>query len=82
LFGTEGGRPRDTTVVSRDELVRSLNAAVAYSAEHGGKLVDKAGLRSSRLIVIEMWLSMLGYKVKKHRIACNMILRAMPSHRI
>lgn len=45
VFGTKGGRPRDTTVVRRDELVRSLNAAVAYSSEHGGKLVDKAGLR-------------------------------------
>ncbi|WP_336768376.1 integrase domain-containing protein [Pantoea endophytica] len=47
VFGTKGGRPRDTTVVRRDELVRSLNAAVAYSLEHGGKLVDKAGLRSA-----------------------------------
>lgn len=28
-------------------LVRSLNEAVAYSLEHGGKLVDKAGLRSA-----------------------------------
>lgn len=47
VFGTKGGRPRDTTVVRRDELLRSLDAAVAYSAEHGGKLVDKAGLRSA-----------------------------------
>lgn len=47
VFGTKGGRPRDTTVVRRDELVHSLNAALAYSAEHGGKLVDKAGLRSA-----------------------------------
>lgn len=45
VFGTKGGRPRDTTVVRREELVRSLNAAVAYSSVHGGKLVDKAGLR-------------------------------------
>ena len=47
VFGTKGGRPRDTTVVRREELVRSLNAAVAYSEEHGGKLVDKTGLRSA-----------------------------------
>lgn len=47
VFGTKGGRPRDTTVVRREELVRSLNAAVAYSSEHSGKLVDKAGLRSA-----------------------------------
>lgn len=47
VFGTKDGRPRDITVVRRDELVRSLNAAVAYSAEHGGKLVDKVGLKSA-----------------------------------
>lgn len=47
VFGTKGGRPRDTTVVRRDDLVRSLNEAVVYSLEHGGKLVDKAGLRSA-----------------------------------
>ena len=47
VFGTKSGRPRDTTVVKREELMRSLNAAVAYSSEHGGKLVDKAGLRSA-----------------------------------
>ncbi|MBK0123531.1 integrase domain-containing protein [Pantoea sp. S61] len=47
VFGTKGGRPRDTTIVRRDELVRSLKAAVAYSAKHSGKLVDRAGLRSA-----------------------------------
>lgn len=47
VFGTKGGRPRDTTVVRRQDLIRSLSAAVAYSSEHGGKLVDKAGLRSA-----------------------------------
>lgn len=47
VFGTKGGRPRDTTVIRRDELMRSLNAAVTYAAEHGGKLVDKARLRSA-----------------------------------
>lgn len=47
MFGTKGGRPRDTTVVRREELVRILNAAVAYSSDHAGKLVDKAGLRSA-----------------------------------
>ncbi|HDT0414661.1 integrase domain-containing protein [Klebsiella michiganensis] len=47
VFGTKGGRPRDTTVVRRDELVRSLNAAMSYASENGGKLVDKAGLRSA-----------------------------------
>jgi len=47
VFGTKGGRPRDTTVVRRDELVCSLNAAVAYASENADKLVDKAGLRSA-----------------------------------
>jgi len=47
VLGTKGGLTRDTTVVRRDELVRSLNAAVAYASENGGKLVDNAGLRSA-----------------------------------
>jgi len=42
MFGIKGVRPRDTTVVRCDELVRSLNAAVAYTAKYGGKSVDKA----------------------------------------
>lgn len=47
VFGTKGGRPRETTVVRRDALMRSLNAAVAYASENGGKLIDKVGLRSA-----------------------------------
>jgi site-specific recombinase XerD len=47
VFGTKGGRPRDTTVIRRDALMRSLNAAVAYTSENGGKLVNKVGLRSA-----------------------------------
>ncbi|ELS4492816.1 TPA: integrase domain-containing protein [Klebsiella michiganensis] len=47
VFGTKGGRPRYTTVVRHDELVRSLNAAMSYASENGGKLVDKAGLKSA-----------------------------------
>lgn len=47
VFGTKCGRPRDTMVVRRDELARSLNAAMAYASENGGKLVDKTGLRSA-----------------------------------
>lgn len=47
MFGTKGSRLRGTTVINRDELSRSFNATVAYSSEHGGKLIDKAGLSSA-----------------------------------
>ena len=47
MFGTKGGRPKDTTVIRRNELVHILNTAVTYALENGGKLVDRAGLRSA-----------------------------------
>ncbi|WP_276469381.1 integrase domain-containing protein [Pantoea dispersa] len=56
VFGTKGGRPRDTTVNRHDELIGRLLSAIAHSAEHIGKMVDKAGLRS----VIERYLNMTG----------------------
>lgn len=65
VFGTKGGRARDKTVVRRDELARSLNAVVANASENGGKLVDKAGLRST--IAPAMWLRITGYQGKKRR---------------
>jgi site-specific recombinase XerD len=47
VFGTKGGRPRDTTVVRREELVRVVNAAMIFSHKHDGKLVDKSELKSA-----------------------------------
>jgi hypothetical protein len=38
------GRPRDTTIIKREETLKVLNFALKYTAEHNGKLIDKPSL--------------------------------------
>ncbi|WP_200781067.1 integrase domain-containing protein [Klebsiella oxytoca] len=47
IFGTKGGRVRMTTVVHPEKVKEAVEAALAYSAEHNGKLIDKSGLKSA-----------------------------------
>jgi hypothetical protein len=47
VFGTKGGRPRDTTVVQRDTLIGVLRAAIAYCDENNGRLIDKPTLHAA-----------------------------------
>lgn len=47
VFGTKGGRPRNTTIVNQQEVVRAINDAAKYIKEHDGKLIDCAGLKSA-----------------------------------
>ena len=44
VFGTKGGRPRDTTIIKREETLKLLASALKYTAEHNGKLIDKPSL--------------------------------------
>ncbi|AHK18364.1 DNA-binding protein [Yersinia similis] len=44
IFGTKGGRPRDTTIINRDELMRVVNNAINIASDNNGKLVDKASI--------------------------------------
>lgn len=48
VFGTKGGRPRDTTVVHREKLLNTLERAVNYAHQHNGKLIDKPNLHSAK----------------------------------
>ncbi|MFS6933757.1 integrase domain-containing protein [Klebsiella oxytoca] len=47
VFGTKGGRPRDTTIVDRERVILAVNNAIKYAEEHNGKLIDKPGLHSA-----------------------------------
>ena len=47
VFGTKGGRPRDTTVVDRETVIRAVNEAIKYVDKHNGKLIDKPNLHSA-----------------------------------
>jgi hypothetical protein len=47
VFGTKGGRPRDTTVVQREKIIGILNAAIKYCDENNGRLIDKSTLHAA-----------------------------------
>lgn len=47
IFGTKGGRSRNTTVLYRDKIIEILNRADNYANGNNAKLIDKRGLRSA-----------------------------------
>ncbi|MFQ6246885.1 integrase domain-containing protein [Yersinia enterocolitica] len=44
VFGTKGGRPRDTTIINRDALAKVVSDAIKIAADNNGKLMDKMGI--------------------------------------
>uniref|UniRef100_UPI0035C7709B integrase domain-containing protein n=1 Tax=Serratia quinivorans TaxID=137545 RepID=UPI0035C7709B len=47
IFGTKGGRSRDTTIFNREKVLAVLNAAIKYCDDHNGKLIDKPSLHTA-----------------------------------
>ncbi|ELR7284554.1 integrase domain-containing protein [Escherichia coli] len=47
VFGTKGGRPRETTVFNREKVLSILDRAIHYVNEHNGKLIDKPSLHTA-----------------------------------
>ncbi|APG19833.1 DNA-binding protein [Kosakonia radicincitans] len=47
VFGTKGGRPRDTTVLDRDATLAAINDALKHLKENNGKLIDKPSLHTA-----------------------------------
>ncbi|CAH5975353.1 TPA: integrase domain-containing protein [Klebsiella variicola subsp. variicola] len=47
VFGTKGGRPRETTVYNREKVLSILDKAIQYISEHNGKLIDKPSLHTA-----------------------------------
>ncbi|MFY7114709.1 integrase domain-containing protein [Enterobacter cloacae complex sp. SHL020] len=47
VFGTKGGRPRDTTVLDRDATLSAISIALKYLNENNGKLIDKPSLHTA-----------------------------------
>ncbi|NDL64248.1 integrase domain-containing protein [Acerihabitans arboris] len=44
VFGTKGGRARDTTIIDRNALIRIVNNAIKIAEGNNGKLIDKPGV--------------------------------------
>lgn len=44
VFGTKGGRPRDTTIINSDALTKIIKNAIKIADKNNGKLIDKQGL--------------------------------------
>ncbi|MGL4682489.1 MAG: integrase domain-containing protein [Hafnia alvei] len=53
VFGTKGGRPRQTRVLDREALTQTVNQALAVAATHNDRLIDKPDLKSA----INRWRS-------------------------
>lgn len=45
VFGTKGGRPRDTVILDRDALKYAISYAEKVIQENNGKLIDKPDIR-------------------------------------
>lgn len=44
VFGTKGGRARDTTIVNRADLLVVVNNAIQFIKNNNGKLIDRPGI--------------------------------------
>ena len=47
VFGTKGGRPRDTTVLDHQKVLSVVNEALQNVDQNNGKLIDKLSLHSA-----------------------------------
>jgi len=47
VFGTKGGRPRDTTVLDREATLSAINTALKCLDKNNGKLIDKPSLHTA-----------------------------------
>ncbi|MDX5630245.1 MULTISPECIES: integrase domain-containing protein [unclassified Brenneria] len=47
VFGTKGGRPRQTRVLDREALTQAVHQAIAITAARNGRLIDKPDLKSA-----------------------------------
>lgn len=47
VFGTKGGRPRDTTILNHEQLKSAINYAESVMKERDGKLIDKSNIHQA-----------------------------------
>ena len=47
IYGTKGGRPRETQILNRETLAKAINDALVIANERDGKLIDRSDLRQA-----------------------------------
>lgn len=47
VFGTKGGRARDTLILNHVELLQTVNLALSIAKEQNGKLINKPNLKTA-----------------------------------
>ena len=47
VFGTKGGRPRETIIIDRERALNAVNAALHFTEQQNGRLIDKPNLKQA-----------------------------------
>ncbi|ELD5821806.1 integrase domain-containing protein, partial [Salmonella enterica] len=47
IFGTKGGRTRDTRIVDREKVLSAINNALVHAGNNNGKLIDRPSLKQA-----------------------------------
>ncbi|EDQ7954753.1 DNA-binding protein [Salmonella enterica] len=68
IFGTKGGRARDTRVVDKEKVLSAINNAISYAEKNNGKLIDKPSLQQAldRYINVMRRVGGLKYENSNH----------------
>ncbi|ENG3801788.1 integrase domain-containing protein [Proteus mirabilis] len=47
VFGTKGGRPRETTILNREQVRQAVTQALTIAEQRNGRLIDKPDLKTA-----------------------------------
>ena len=47
VFGTKGGRPRETIIINRERALNAVNTALHFTEQQNGRLIDKPNLKQA-----------------------------------
>ncbi|ECA1950201.1 DNA-binding protein [Salmonella enterica subsp. enterica serovar Virchow] len=62
IFGTKGGRARDTRVIDREKVLSAINTAIEHAEKHNGKLIDRPSLQQALDRYINVMRRVGGFK--------------------
>lgn len=78
VFGTKGGRPRDTVILDRDAVRKAISYAEKIMEKQNGKLVDRPDIRKA-IDTYRYQVRQVGLTGKKHHTVCAIIFLRKPN---